>query len=540
MTSKIVRWVAVWLAVGLAAAQTVSSTTPSDSTFSIVLGSCSTSGTPDVDPVAVQTCTSTLTISRVVGPGSGSANINPDGTLVNPNQYVANGVVGATASLHWVADASGYAGSTVTLTVAVNGTQVATGFAPVLTTVSGYTDIPIGSLRFGQIVNGANQPGVNQVTTVTVVQFTPQPVLPTDRRAPTPSLRPTPKDRRPSSAGAQSVSFKAMYPIVLVHGWNSGPWDWGPAPSSSPCPANPDPTAHTDGQLNFVQAFIDAEAPFDCSIVINPQATNDGGAQILQSQVPVILSKFGTRHVNLVAHSKGGLWMRGFLQLNANQTDQTQTIGVISATTLETPHYGTVLASTVAHFNRPGFSAAMIWYIRTFGLSLGFLGHGADDMTPQGLVAFNNRNQTPPPMFYLMDATGNSFTTKPSYYSTSADADRNDDGTITGAEASPPYSQLFANFAYQVIARNQPVTTITVASIRSFQTAPRSSGYFLSDCLVPIYSAQYPMFQQINLYQGNACSSLSLTCGRNHGTIRTPDVAALVLQNIVAAESSQP
>jgi hypothetical protein len=167
---QIIRCAALFLTVGLAAAQSLS-----DSAFSIVLDSCTTSGTPDVDPFSVQVCNSRLTIPRVVGPGSGPANINPDGTLVNPDRYVAHGIVSATASLHWVVTASGYAGSTVILTVSVNGTQVAVGYAPALTSISGYTDLPINLLRFGQIVKGANQPGVNQVTTTVVIQFTPQP-----------------------------------------------------------------------------------------------------------------------------------------------------------------------------------------------------------------------------------------------------------------------------------------------------------------------------------------------------------------------------
>ena len=87
-------------------------------------------------------------------------------------------------------------------------------------------------------------------------------------------------------------------------------------------------------------------------------------------------------------------------------------------------------------------------------------------------------------------------------------------------------------------ATGQAVTTFFVAGKRIFQSLPRDKAYGLNDCLVPIYSAQYPEFKEIASYQ--------LNDGRDHGTIRCgqtsgrsglTDVAALVLQNIAMAES---
>jgi triacylglycerol esterase/lipase EstA (alpha/beta hydrolase family) len=110
--------------------------------------------------------------------------------------------------------------------------------------------------------------------------------------------------------------------------------------------------------LNFVQALIDAGAPFDCSIDLERQATIPQGAQRLRDQLTPILNSFGTRYVNLVVHSKGGLFARLFLQKNYN-LDSTKQVGVISLTTLDTPHWGSVLADTVKYFNS-GFSGMVI------------------------------------------------------------------------------------------------------------------------------------------------------------------------------------
>jgi triacylglycerol esterase/lipase EstA (alpha/beta hydrolase family) len=277
--------------------------------------------------------------------------------------------------------------------------------------------------------------------------------------------------------------------------------------------------------------LIDLHAPFDCTVKIDPQATSDAGTKNLQDQLPGILSSFGTRHVNLIAHSKGGLFARGFLQLNAN-VDPIAQIGVVSVTTLDTPHRGSVLASTVAHFNSAPLSAAFIKFAQNHGFSLSFVERGANDMTPNGLAGFNQKNPTPPPQFSLADAAGNIFTTNPQYYSTSADADQDSNGKISDAEANPPYSQLFGNLAYQVIARNQPVTTLTQLGLLALSSAPTSSTYFFNDCLVPIYSTRYPEFVEIGSFQG--------AIGRNHGTVRKPDIAALVFTKIQAAESMQP
>src|ERR1039457_2987165 len=116
------------------------------------------------------------------------------------------------------------------------------------------------------------------------------------------------------------------------------------------------------------------------------------------------------------------------------------------------------------------------------------------------LATFNQKYSTPPDQFTLSDSNGNSSVTRPFYFSTSADADQDANGKISAAEADP-YPPLFGNFAYQVIARGQPVTTVAVAGIRTIQSLPRDKLYFLNDCLVPVYSAKYVGFNEIHSYQ---------------------------------------
>ncbi len=189
-----------------------------------------------------------------------------------------------------------------------------------------------------------------------------------------------------------TLTFKAMYPIVLVHGWNAGPWVWGPTPEpadSSICPVNPDKAS--DGGQNFVQALIDAKVPYDCTLTIKPQVDSDTGAGQLSDGLAPILTSFGVRHVNLIAHSKAGLFARRFLEDNATR-DRTVQVGVISLTTLDTPHHGSVLADTVVRFRTSTFGGVVDYLLKLVEAEPGFLGRGADDMGVDSVKAFNDRS----------------------------------------------------------------------------------------------------------------------------------------------------
>ena len=330
-----------------------------------------------------------------------------------------------------------------------------------------------------------------------------------------------------------TLTFQAMAPVVFVHGWNAGPWVWGPKPAvQGICP--PNPKNPNDGGQDFVQAFFDAKVPFDCTVRIDPQTSSTQGAVELAGQLPSILNSFGARHVNLIAHSKGGLFARKFLQDNA-QSDPTTQIGVVSLTTLDTPHHGSVLADTVVQFNNSRFGGVVNVIASIFS---GFLGAGVNDLTVQNVRAFNDLYLIPPPEFRLLDSNGNMSVTKSPYYSTSADADLNGDGSISAAEANP-YPRLFGNLSYNIVARGKSVNTFTAIGLLLADTSSIPNGAIQNDLLVPIPSTRYPMFTEINSYVG--------ANGRNHQTIRcgqdavcSTDIAPLVLQQIYSAESQQP
>lgn len=125
-----------------------------------------------------------------------------------------------------------------------------------------------------------------------------------------------------------SLSFKAVSPVVLVHGnaSNAGFWD----------------------RHGFSAAMEGAFLPFDgcgeatrCQNPINIPAAPiaDNGAR-LAAIIPGIVRSFGADSFHIVAHSKGGLDSREFLARLPSDGE----IELISHNTLSTPHNGSVLA----------------------------------------------------------------------------------------------------------------------------------------------------------------------------------------------------
>lgn len=125
------------------------------------------------------------------------------------------------------------------------------------------------------------------------------------------------------------LTFEAMYPVVLIHGNNSDASFW---------------TAQ-----GFVEPFKAAHIPHDATISLEPKAAD------IETQstklMPLIMQRakrFGVDHLHIVTHSKGGLDVRDFLvrcvpQLNAMGEE----LGVLSLTTLSTPHHGSAGADYV-------------------------------------------------------------------------------------------------------------------------------------------------------------------------------------------------
>jgi hypothetical protein len=298
----------------------------------------------------------------------------------------------------------------------------------------------------------------------------------------------------------------------------------------------------------FFSRSLDAKAPADCSFNTGDlQSSTDDGAAELNRQLPGILKGFGTRHVHLVTHSKGGLFARKFLQLNADQ-DPTSRVGVVSVTTLDAPHHGSALADTVVaypydHSVLPGFIRPLYPFLMRFNAPFrNAFGSGNNDMTVAAAESFNQR-YTPPQVFTLRDTNTppNTFTTKPFYYSFSGNADFNGDHVLQDNEKVPYTLLQFPGFRYQ---RLSSVTAIPLGSPDSSGRRiafPQNSVLFLdNDIAVTVQSARYSAFTEIGSFLRNHAT---IKCGQGPDCAFPPgntEITPLLLQIIQSAETQQP
>ncbi|MGI8988586.1 MAG: esterase/lipase family protein [Bryobacteraceae bacterium] len=275
-----------------------------------------------------------------------------------------------------------------------------------------------------------------------------------------------------SNLGTVSIHFDALAPVVLVHGWNSDPSTWGSV-------LNPCPGTNTGG--GFTDFLSNRKAPFDCSIAIDKQSSIANGGSELQRKLQQVLAQFGSRRVHLIAHSKGGLWVRQFLALNEKEDSSTQ-IGVLSATTVDTPHHGSVLA-TYANAKRkrlPGSPTpvSFLYFLSRFKPGgLAFFGAGVDDMTFESTAAHNS---APPLQTKVQTVTPSDLNFTVQYSSVSADADTAGTGTpvlLPYSFGPPLIGHLIANALYRWQG-NEGVVKATISRGKWQLDAPPSPAGF--------------------------------------------------------------
>jgi hypothetical protein len=418
------------------------------------------------------TVTYTLNINRVVGPGIVNVDVSPTGQLLNPATLIANGVVSDHVVLkvnasNLVLEACGYipgspciSDPSYTHDVYVNGHYEGHYESTCATCPSGNLDhfinVPVADVYFAiRNPGGAPTPGINTI----VIVCNPQQV----------------HSSCECNDGIPAVGLEvtAMYPIVLVHGWNSGPWAWGPETPdpSGPCGAG---QLSTDHGRTFINTLVAAGAPFYCSISIDRQASTDEGAsallvgrvsgrKVLSESIAQAAAEFGSRHAHIVTHSKGGLFTRAFLDENARQDPGAQ-VGIVSVTTIDAPHHGSVLSDVVVAYNS---GAHDVLGLGNIGYFFGHLftptklknafGAGNRDMTVAEVSAFNVDHPAPPSQYRVSTSDGVLTILNPAYFSTSGDADLDHSGSL-GIDEAAPYLWLEALFRWNQLRRVSEVT----------------------------------------------------------------------------------
>ncbi len=200
-----------------------------------------------------------------------------------------------------------------------------------------------------------------------------------------------------------SQSFKAMSPIILVHGNNS---DGG--------------FYERQGFTSFLRA---RHLLYDNSISM-PTDSIAAHGNLLNNLIPGIVKSFGVDSVHVIVHSKGGLDTRDYL---ANyQPSHNRDFKVLSFTSLSTPHNGSVAADvavtranaaaqvgTLGKIEFEGFPAFTRQLVALAGTDAGTL-----NLTQNFVAGFNAANVP------RLAGSGTTFST------TAADADTNGNARI--------------------------------------------------------------------------------------------------------------
>jgi triacylglycerol lipase len=325
-------------------------------------------------------------------------------------------------------------------------------------------------------------------------------------------------------------SFKAMSPIILIHGNNSN-------------------SGFFDRQ-GFTGQLQTQKLVYDNSINLPTTTVAANGSQ-LNNLIPGIVKSFGVDSVHLVVHSKGGLDSREYL---ANyQPAHDRDFKILSYTSLSTPHNGSVgadllvqrsiairVTSNIEYVGFPSFTQSVA---EETGLDA-----GTGNLTTGFAAGFNTANIPRLPASIVFNTVA-------------ADADQNGNAKI---DRSPDeYAELRAespaltaldntfggqtktriavNAVYQVL-RTTAGVTLTYRTERTFLGGQRTVAVLTNvpnpvplgnDVLVPI-----PSGQGIGGIAGRVTNSATFTgaAGRNHSSVANAGVAVRVVPWIISIE----
>ncbi|HEX3251332.1 MAG TPA: hypothetical protein VHS05_17995 [Pyrinomonadaceae bacterium] len=452
----------------------------------------------------------TINVTRVVGSGDTGA-VDGEGKLLHPQQMVDNGIIAPTAELTLPA-----------FDVDFN-TPTSEG-QPERDRIL-FNGQPIGNLGSEAYLNGENNKWRMNKLTVPISQV---------KFARENGLSPIPGENQVeilidqaniannkelwcTSVDWAALKFKALYPVVMVHGNGKSGAFWD--------------------KLNFTKPFRDAGAPYynDINLPTTFIAVNSG---LLAALMPLPLLKFGVNHIHIVCHSKGGLDTRGFLKFLPTQDAE---FAVVTMTTLSTPHHGSALADYLRDVDGADFQLSdspervlAAQYKRDYN-------EGRQNLTTEFVERFNAQNLPLPQSFVVHGEK-----TTVQYFSIGADVNTNNSfflgrptitadelhGTEEDAGTSNPIAlavggTLVYRMLYDVASTHwKRIYTIDGPKRIVIETTNETGQ--LNDMLVTIKSSMIAPF---------AAQYTSPEIKRNHASIADEAMGLLVLTLI---ENAQP
>lgn len=459
-------------------------------------------------------------ITRVVGPGT-STEFDGEGLLKYWDTYVANNVVSRTALLgaswYWIDQNSNNITFAGVVTISINGHA---GTSVVLNLDLSVSDeiclpIPTKYLKFAHLAPPGQTPSSsNGYAAYNDISFEVQP-----------GATCTVNGDRITEPGLcmsslmldwNSINFDAMAPVIMVHGIR--------------VPAN------ADWFSDFHKPFETAKIPFAVPLFSSKQRI-EGGRRDIGPKIIEAAHQFGAKHVHIVAHSKGGLWVRDFLRngLKDKSTGK-DAIGVFSVQTLDTPHHGSVAADIViAAHNK--LTVEFLLGVQplpvTWIIDKKFYDVSDDDLTPLEVLRYNKRNPHLPAA-----TTVDGKTNKIQYFAYAGDANLNGPvdglgfGIINcindpcGLDYPPPSAQWFYTAMQRWLALSFAHSASgAITSLTPFSNSPPYPG---NDYVVTVPSAAY----------SDSFQTMTPTLFVNHTTVGQQSVGTNLMNQIIGGLQS--
>lgn len=328
-----------------------------------------------------------------------------------------------------------------------------------------------------------------------------------------------------------ALTFKAMSPVVLIHGNNS---DGG-----------------FYARMGFTTGLDTARLLFDNSISMTTASRAAHGV-VLDGLLPGIVKSFGVDSCHVVVHSKGGLDTREYLAVH--HPARAKDFQVLSYTSLSTPHEGTsgadllVMKSMAVQAKADKIEfVGFPWLVETVAEDMG-VDAGTPDLTTRANARFNAVNIPMLPRSTV-------------YNTVAADADTNGNGEIDrspdeylhlrteSAELTTLDNSFGGNTKSRWVADALYQTGRLVSTV---QLRYRVDSSFLFGSKVVAILTAVPTAAPVGndalvgLPSGQGASSLAAlttntttftgAAGRNHSNVADAGVAATVVPWIVQVE----
>ena len=304
------------------------------------------------------------------------------------------------------------------------------------------------------------------------------------------------------------IEFKAAAPILLVHGTNANSTSWEP---------------------DFTQFLFNVGIPWSNNINLAPNGPIIGNGAMLARRVAELAHGWGAKKVNIIAHSKGGLDTRAYLNNNYDPDD----VKVSSVYTLSTPHHGTIVSDIVVAARAAQNATSNNADIRSV--------IAADSLfqssMPQEPAISNQKTDA------MADFNRN-YSSVPSgvrFYNYGADANANGNDRIEKSEAVPLMPAAVPAFlmepsatsVYRVIGNVATIRLTTAPALwgsgtwTSIDVARINNPFAYNDLVVSEASAHSPS----GTYLGNEVA--------NHSSIKSTSIADRILQRIASDDPNR-